>query len=103
MAIHTEDTLRRAGVTQILDLPLAIPAFEAVGAKGLVAGEDCWILDLVTTAATAVRAIVANQGAIPKQQEVRIGIEEGITGIAAKAVNMPPVSRCIESAAVLCK
>ena len=40
MAVHTKDALRCAGIAQILDLPLAIPALEAVGAKGLVTCED---------------------------------------------------------------
>ena len=64
MTVHAKDALGGAGIAQILDLPFAIPALEAVGAESLVAGEDGEILNLVPTAATAVGAVVADQGAI---------------------------------------
>lgn len=47
MALHTEDTLRCPRIAQVLDLLLAVPALEALGAKSLVAGQDGQIFDLV--------------------------------------------------------
>lgn len=64
MALHTEDTLRCPRIAQVLDLLLAVPALEALGAKSLVAGQDGQILDLVRARAAAVRAIAADQRAV---------------------------------------
>ena len=47
--------------------------------------------------ATAVRAVVANQGAIAEQEEVRIGVEQGVAGITPEAVDVPSVSGLISS------
>jgi hypothetical protein len=92
MAIHTEDSLRRARIPQILNLLLAVPAFEAVGAEGLVASQDGQILNLVPTAAAAICAVVADQGAIAEEKKVRIGVEQGAASITPKAVDMPSVA-----------
>ena len=86
--------MRRSGIAQVFDLSLAVPATEAGRAKGLISSEDCKVLDLVPAGTAAVGAVVADEGSIAKQEEVRIGIEEGIAGIAAKAIKMPPVSSC---------
>jgi hypothetical protein len=59
MTGHAEDTLRSAGIAQVLDLALAIPTPEAVGTKGLVAGQDGEILDLVAAVVAAICAVVA--------------------------------------------
>lgn len=64
MAVHAKDALRRAGVSQVVDLALAVSAPETARAKGLVAGEDCEVLDLVAAGGAAVGAIVADEGAI---------------------------------------
>ena len=61
MTNHTEDSLRCPGIFEILNLLLAIPAFETGCAKGLIPREDCKILDLVPTCAAAIRTIVANE------------------------------------------
>ena len=40
MTIHAEDALRCPRISEILNLPFAIPALEAIGAECLVARED---------------------------------------------------------------
>lgn len=93
MAGHAEDALRGACIAQILDLPLAVPAPEAVGAKGLVAGQDGEVFDLVPAVVAAVGAVVADQGAVSEQQQVGVRVEQGAARVAAKAVDVPSVSR----------
>lgn len=66
MAVHTENALSCACIAQILDLPFTVPAFETIGAKGLVSCQYGQILDLVSAAAAAVRAIIAYKGAVPQ-------------------------------------
>ena len=97
MAGHAEDALGGAGIAQVLDLPLAIPAPEAVGAKGLVAGQDGEVFDLVAAVVAAVGAVVADQGAVSEQQQVGVRVEQGAARVAAKAVDVPSVSRCAMS------
>lgn len=92
MTRHAEDTLRGAGIAQVLDLALAIPTPEAVGTEGLVAGQDGEILDLVAAVVAAICTVVAYQGAVAEQQQVRIRVEEGAARVAAEAVDMPSVS-----------
>ena len=66
MARHAEDTLRSTGISEVLDLAFAVPTAEAIRTKGLVTSKDGQILNLVPAVITAVCAIVAYQGAIPK-------------------------------------
>lgn len=75
MTIHAKDSLACARITQVLNLPLAVPALEAGGAKGLVAGEDGEVFDLVAARAAAICAVVANEGSVAQQEEVGIGIQ----------------------------
>ena len=89
MAAHAKDALGGARISQILNLPLAVPTPEAARAEGLITGQDGKILDLVTARVAAVCAIVADEGAIAEQQKVRIGIKEGAAGVAPEAVNVP--------------
>lgn len=91
MTRHAEDTLRGAGIAQILDLALAVAAPEAVCAEGLVAGQDSQILDLVAAVVAAVGAVVADERAVAEEQEVRVRVEEGAARVAAEAVNVPSV------------
>lgn len=72
MAVHAENTLRSPGIAQVFYLPLAVAALEAIGAECLVACKDREVLNLVVTAATAVGAIVADEGAIAEEKQVRI-------------------------------
>lgn len=60
MTAHAEYPLRRAGISQILNLALAVPASKAVCAKGLIAREDGQILNLVSAGVAAVGAVVAD-------------------------------------------
>ena len=94
MARHAEDALRGAGIAQVLDLALAVPAPETVRTEGLVAGQDGQVLDLVAAVVAAVGAVVAYQRAVAEQQQVRVRVEEGAAGVAAEAVDVPSVSRC---------
>lgn len=59
MARHAEDTLRRAGIAQVLDLALAIPTSKTICTKGLVTRQDGEIFNLVATVVAAVCAVVA--------------------------------------------
>lgn len=86
--------MRRAGIAQILDLPLAVAASKAGRAEGLVARQDGQVFDLVVTSATAVRAVVAYEGAVAEQEEVGVGIEKSVACVATKAVEMPSVAGC---------
>lgn len=83
-----------AGIAQILDLALAIPAAEAVGAESLVSGQDGQVLDLVVAVVAAVGAVVAYQRAVTKEEEVRVRVEQGAAGVAAEAVDVPSVAGC---------
>lgn len=68
MTFHAEDAHRRPGISQVVDLLLAVPASEACGAKGLVSGEDSQILDFVSAIEAAVGATLTDEGAVSKQQ-----------------------------------
>jgi hypothetical protein len=92
MTGHAEDTLRSAGIAQVLDLALAIPTPEAVGTEGLVAGQDGEILDLVAAVVAAICAVVAYQGAVAEEQQVRVRVEQRAARVAAEAVDVPSVS-----------
>jgi hypothetical protein len=59
MTVHTEYALRSSRIAKVLNLFLAITTFEAIRAEGLVTSQYCQVLDLVSTAAAAVRAVVA--------------------------------------------
>lgn len=66
MAVHAEYTLRGPSISKVLNLPLTIPALETVCAECLITSKDGKIFNLVHTAAAAVGAVVAYQGAIAK-------------------------------------
>ena len=59
MTAHAKDSLRRSGVTKVLDLPFAVPTSEASSTEGLVPSKDSQVLDLVATGTAAVGAVVA--------------------------------------------
>ncbi|KFZ11385.1 hypothetical protein V501_04804 [Pseudogymnoascus sp. VKM F-4519 (FW-2642)] len=69
-------------------------AAEAGGAEGLVAGQDGEVLDLVAAGAAAVGAVVADEGAVAEEEQVGVGVEEGVALVAAEAVEMPSVVCC---------
>lgn len=64
MAVHAEDALRCPSISEVLNLLLTVPALEASGAERLVSCENRQILDFVSTVATAVCAVVADEGAV---------------------------------------
>jgi len=92
MTRHTEDALAGPCISQVVNLSLAIPAFEAVCAKGLVAREYGKVFDFVVAGGAAVGAIVADEGAVAEKEKIGVGVEEGAAGVAAEAVNVPSVS-----------
>lgn len=94
MTRHAEDALRRPRISEILNLALAVAAAEAAGTEGLIAGQDCQVLDLVAARAAAVSAVVADERAIAEQQQIGVGVEESAAGIASEAVDVPSISRC---------
>jgi hypothetical protein len=59
----------------------------------LVASEDSQILNLVSARTTAVCTVIAYEGSIAEQKEVRIGVEQGAAGIASKAIQVPSIAR----------
>ena len=71
----------------------------------MVACEDSQIFNLIAAGTAAVCTIVANQGAIAEEEEVRIRVEERSAGIASKAVQMPPIAswRFISHVGLRCK
>lgn len=92
MAFHTEDPLRCPCIAKIFNLLFTISTPEAAGAKRMVACEDSQILNLVPTCTAAVCTIVADEGAIAEEEEIRIGVEEGPASIATKAINVPSIA-----------
>jgi hypothetical protein len=97
MAGHAEDTLRCAGIAQVLDLALAIATPKAVCTEGLVTCQDGQVLDLVAAVVATVCAVVANERAIAEEQEVGVRVEEGAARVATEAVDVPSVPRCLLS------
>ena len=61
MTVHAEYPLRCPRIFEVLYFPFAIPTPEAAGAKGLVAGENGEILDLILACAAAVCAVVTDE------------------------------------------
>lgn len=94
VAVHAEDALRRSSIFQVFDLLLTIPTSKTGSAESLVAREDGKILDLVSARAAAVRAVIANERTVTKQEEVGVRVEEGPTGVASETVYVPSVARC---------
>jgi hypothetical protein len=99
VARHAEDSLRGAGIAQILDLALAVSTPEAVGTESLVARQNSQVLDLVPAMVAAVGAVVADERAVAKQEQVCVRVEEGAAGVAAEAVDVPSVARCLHVSA----
>ena len=92
MTLHAENALRCPSISEVFYLLLTIPTLEASCAECLVPSQDSEVLDLVTTIAAAVCAVIAYQRAVAKEQEIGIAIKEGSTGVASKAVDVPSVS-----------
>ena len=101
MTVHAKDALRRSRIAKVLDLFLAIAAFEAVCAESLITGQYSQIFNLVSTAATAVGAVVADQRPVAEEEEVRIGVEQSAAGITSKAVDVPSVTSCEKLATLI--
>lgn len=57
MTIHAKDTLRGFCILQIVNFFFTISATKARRTKGLVAGEDCHILDFFVANGAMVRAV----------------------------------------------
>jgi len=103
MALHAEDALGCFGIFEVLDLALAVPAFEAFRTECLLPCEDRQILDLVFADGTAVGAVVADEGAIAEEEEVCVRVEDGAAAVAAEAVQVPSVSRYVQVSMVMSK
>lgn len=58
MTAHAKYALRGSGVTEVIDLAFAVPTAEARGAKGLISSQNGEVLDLVTTRAATISAVV---------------------------------------------
>lgn len=94
MAAHAEYPLGCPCIPQILDLPLTIPTAETGLTEGLIPSEDGEVFDFITAGTAAVRAVVADEGSIAKQEEVCVGAEESAARIASEAVEMPSAASC---------
>lgn len=94
MAAHAEDSLRSPRISEVLYLALAIPTAETCCTKGLVTGKNGQILNLVPTGATAVGAIVADEGTVTQKKEIGVGVEESAASVAAKTIEVPPIAGC---------
>lgn len=94
VTVHAEYSLRRARISKVFNFLLAVATLEAIRAKGLITSQDSQIFNLVMTAVTAVSAVIADQGPVAKQEEVCIRVEKGTAGVAAEAINVPPVASC---------
>lgn len=92
IAVHAENALRSPRITKVFDLALAVSAAETCRAEGLVTCQDGQVLDFVATRSAAVRAVIADKGAIAEQEKVGIGVEKRAARGAAKAVEMPSVA-----------
>jgi len=92
MAVHAKDAVRRPGIAQVLNLPLAVPTAEAGCAKGLIARQDGKVLDLVPAGATAVGAVVADERPIAEKEQVRVRVQQCVAGVAPEAVKMPSIT-----------
>ena len=57
----------------------------------MFAGQDGDVLDLVVAGAAAVGAVVAYEGAVAEEEQVGVGVEQGLTLAAAEAVDVPSV------------
>jgi hypothetical protein len=91
---HAKYALGRSRISEILNFALAVSTSETRRAERLVSREDGQILNLVAAGAAAVCAIVADEGAIAEEEEVRIGVEEGPAGVASETVQMPSIASC---------
>ena len=92
MAVHAENALRGARVTQVFNLSLAVPTSEAGSTECLVTGQDGQIFNLISTDGAAVGAVVADERAIAEEEKVGVGVKKRATRSAAKAIEMPSVS-----------
>jgi hypothetical protein len=72
MAVHAKYSLRSAGISQVLDLSLAVATLEAASTECLISSEDGEVFDFVTTARAAVGTVVAYQRTVSKKEQVGI-------------------------------
>jgi hypothetical protein len=94
VAAHAEYALGGSCVSEILNLTFAVSAAEASCTESLVARENGQILNFVSTRTAAVCAIVADEGSVAKEEEVRVRVEKGSAGVASKAIQMPSIASC---------
>lgn len=59
MTVHAEDTLGRSGIPKVLNSPLAVSTFEAIGTECLVTGQNRQIFYLISAGAAAVCTVAA--------------------------------------------
>jgi len=58
----------------------------------LISSQDSQVFYLSLAGAAAVSTVVANQGAIAEEQQIRIRIKMGVAHVASKAIDVPPVA-----------
>ena len=59
MTGHAEDALGSAGISEILNLVLAVTAAKTAGTEGLITRQDGQVFDLVPTGIAAVCTVIA--------------------------------------------
>jgi len=92
MTCHAEDALRRPRIPEVVDLPSTITTLEAIRAESLISRQYCQVFNLLVASVATVCAVVADEGAISQQQEVRIRIEESSACVTSKAIDVPSVT-----------
>jgi hypothetical protein len=91
VAAHAKDALRCPSIAKILNLPLTVAATEACRTECLIARQDGKVLYFVAARTATVRAVIADEGAIAEEKEVRIRVEESAARVAAEAIQMPSI------------
>ena len=90
MAAHAKDALRSPSISEIFNLPLAVPTPEAGRTERLIARQNRQVLNLIAAGVAAVCAVVAYQRAITEEKEIRIRVQQSVASVAPEAVEMPP-------------
>ena len=93
MTLHAKYPLRGSGILEILNLLFTVPTSKTRCTERLISRQDGKILDLVPASTTTICTIVADERPVAEEKKICIGVEQGATGIAAEAVDMPTIAR----------
>lgn len=91
MARHTEETLGRTRIAQVLDLQLTHATLEARQTVRLVASKNGQVVDLLPALLTVVRTRQTHQAAVSEHQEVQVAAERLVALETLEALDVPAV------------